>query len=197
MRYFKWGVARLILEPEVCPDIIPIWIDGTQNVMHESRRWPRFVPRAGHQIGIWFGGNVGGEEEQEKGSNSGTVFHELRQRWRDLVQKSEDTMLVSGDGTRASATVLSTGVILSETLKYGEEAVKLREECTMEVRNAVLKVRRMTGLPDEDPKYGLVETVMREEGKGGKGGVGDDDDDDDDKEKREGKMEDGSWVRDT
>ena len=50
----------------------------------------------------------------------------------------------------------------------------------MRVREAVLKVRRQRGLPDEDPKVGLMETYRCE-------GTG----------KREGKMDDGSWVKDT
>lgn len=50
----------------------------------------------------------------------------------------------------------------------------------MRVREAVLKVRRQRGLPDEDPKIGLMETYRCE-------GTG----------KREGEMDDGSWVKDT
>ena len=179
MRYFKWGVARLILEPEMCPDIIPIWIDGTQHVMHESRGFPRFLPRPGSHISVLFGGNVGGEATDD----NATVFHELRQRWQQLVERYEKSL---GDGTA----VISMGV-LSDELKYGDEAVRLREECTRQVRNEVLKVRRMTGLPDEDPKWGLVQT-SREEGDSSSdssrsSGVG----------HAEGRMEDGSWVKDT
>jgi monolysocardiolipin acyltransferase len=48
------------------------------------------------------------------------------------------------------------------------------------VREEVLKVRRSTGLPDEDPKGSLVET-WREEGS---------------MDKPEGKMRDGSVVED-
>lgn len=163
MRYFRWGVARLILEPDVCPDIVPMWIEGNNEIMHEDRAAPRWLPRVGKRCGVWFGENVGGESE-------GNVFHELRERWRRLVEE---------DGRKRKAgQELDLGT-LSEELKYGHEAVKLREECTMRVRGAVLKVRRDCGLPDEDPKEGLVET-WREEGC-----------------KREGRMEDGSLVKDT
>ena len=160
MRYFKWGVARLILEPDVCPDIIPLWIDGNDQIMHEARNWPRFVPRMGKKCAVWFGDNVGGDGD--------TIFHELRERWRNLVQENQ----------RRGAGSLEVGV-LNDELKYGSEAVALREECTRHVRRAVLKVRRLSGLPDEDPKAGLVET-WKEEG-----------------ERLEGKMEDGSFVKDT
>ena len=162
MRYFKWGVARLILEPDVCPDIVPMWIEGNNEIMHENRAAPRWLPRVGKRCGVWFGENVGGE-------NGGNVFHEMRERWRRLVEE---------DRLRAkTGEELEVGV-LSEKLRFGPEAVRLREECTMQVRGAVLKVRRERGLPDEDPKEGLVETWRAE------GGM------------TEGRMNDGSLVKD-
>lgn len=163
MRYFKWGVARLILEPDACPDIVPMWIEGHNEIMHENRAAPRWLPRVGKRCGVWFGENVGGESE-------GNVFHELRERWRSLVEDDRRR--------RKGGPELEVGV-LSEELKYGPEAVKLREECTMRVRGAVLRVRRERGLPDEDPKEGLVETWRAEGGS------------------REGQMDDGSLVKDT
>ncbi len=166
MRYFKWGVARLILEPDECPDVVPMWIEGHDAIMHEGRAAPRWAPRVGKRCGVWFGGNVGGEE-----SGEGNAFRELRERWRGLVEEDR--------GRRAEGgRELGVGE-LSEELKYGVEAVRLREECTMRVRGAVLKVRRERGLPDEDPKEGLVETWRAEGGK------------------REGQMDDGSLVKDT
>ena len=159
MRYFRWGIARLILEPEECPDIIPMWIEGNNEIMPEDRVAPRWVPRIGKKCGVWFGENVGGEREG--------VFRELRQKWRALV---EDNKRKGGGG-------LEVGV-LNDELKYGKEAVALREECTRHVRGEVLRVRRMSGLADEDPKEGLVETWREEGGK------------------REGRMDDRSLVKD-
>ena len=159
MRYFKWGVARLILEPDVCPDIVPVWIEGNDHIMHESRGFPKFLPRINKKCGVWFGQNVGGDTE--------SIFHELRRKWRNLVEEN----------LRNGKEPLELG-ILNEELQFGKEAVRLREECARQVRKAVLKVRHARGLPDEDPKSGLLETSRKE-------GV-----------KREGKMEDGSWVKD-
>ncbi|KAG8531421.1 uncharacterized protein KY384_003050 [Bacidia gigantensis] len=159
MRYFKWGVARLILEPDVCPDLVPMWIEGNDQIMHETRKWPRFIPRIGKQCGVWIGENVGGEKE--------TVFHELRERWQKLKL----------DSTQRSGEQLDVGN-LNDELKYGQEAVELREECARQVRKAVLDVRRKRGLPDEDPKAGLVETWREEGGKA------------------EGRMKDDSIVKD-
>lgn len=144
-----------------------MWIEGNNEVMHENRAAPRWLPRVGKRCGVWFGGNVGGESE-------GNVFHELRERWRRLVEDDRR----KGKGKGEAGAEMEVGV-LSEDLKYGAEAVKLREECTMKVRGAVLRVRRERGLPDEDPKEGLVETWRAEGGK------------------REGQMDDGSLVKDT
>ena len=162
MRYFKWGIARLILEPDECPDIVPMWIEGNEQIMHEDRAWPRFVPRLGKHLGIWFGDNVGGDKE--------SGFTELRREWRKLEEQAR---------ARRSGSETDEEIgLLSEELKYGKAAMELRMECARRVRREVLRVRRMRGLPDEDPKEGLVET-WRSEGR-----------------KLEGKMEDGSWQKD-
>ena len=117
---------------------------------------------------------MGGEESSE---SEGNVFRELRARWRVLVEDERRGRREKKGGGEGEEEELAVGV-LSEELKYGSEAVKLREECTMRVRGAVLKVRRERGLPDEDPKEGLVETWRAEGGK------------------REGQMDDGSLVKD-
>ncbi|KAL1964445.1 hypothetical protein VTN77DRAFT_7003 [Rasamsonia byssochlamydoides] len=160
MRYFKWGVSRLILEPPECPDVVPIWIEGTDEVMHESRQFPRFLPRPFKKISVTFGKKVDTE----------AVFGDLRRRWHELKAKAE-----KADPSLADAPL----GVLNEDLMYGQEAVELRKECTRKVRDLVLEVRRSRGLPDEDPKASLVDTWMKEG------------------PKREGKMKDESWVRDT
>ncbi|KAK5157181.1 hypothetical protein LTR04_005501 [Oleoguttula sp. CCFEE 6159] len=158
MRYFKWGVARLILESEPCPDVVPMWIEGPDQIMHEAREWPRFVPRPLRNVSVTFGEKVDMDE----------IFGDLRARWRGLNRAEP-----AAHGLELSE--------LTDAMKYGPEAVALRKECTMRVRGEILKVRRKRGLPDEDPKAGLVDTWRVEGSKG----------------KREGKMDDGSWVKDT
>jgi monolysocardiolipin acyltransferase len=146
LRYFKWGVSRLILESEPLPEIIPIFIDGNQEVMHESRKWPRFIPRAGKNIRIAFGEKVDGEK----------IFGDLRQRWQRLVRLQNEALLRRGEVAEWKMGELTEG------LKYGSEAVALRKEVTNRIRQEVLKVRRSLGYPDEDPKQGLVETWIEE-----------------------------------
>jgi monolysocardiolipin acyltransferase len=146
LRYFKWGVSRLILESEPLPEIVPMFIDGQQDVMHESREFPRFVPRIGKNIRIAFGEKLDGEK----------VFGELRAKWKNLVQLQREALIRKG-----VALELEMGE-LTEGLKHSKEAQAIREEVTFRIRQEVLKVRRSLGLPDEDHKQGLVETWIEE-----------------------------------
>ncbi|TGO16938.1 hypothetical protein BTUL_0022g00390 [Botrytis tulipae] len=163
LRYFKWGVSRLILESEPLPEIVPIFIDGNQDIMHESREFPRFLPRVGRNVRIAFGESVDGER----------IFGDLRLRWQKLVQLQKEALRRKGLDDNIEMGELTEG------LKYYKEAVALREEVTIRVRQEVLKVRRSLGYEDEDPKQGLVETWISEGRSDGK------------------KKKDGSWVGDT
>jgi len=111
------------------------------------------------------------------------VFGPFRQRWRDLVSKAEQKRLHSQDAGHVSeddAANGQLGEVHDHELRYGAEAEQLRKDVTLVVREEVLRLRRSTGLPDEDPKCSLVET-WREEGSW---------------EKTEGRMKDGSVVKD-
>ncbi|KAI0530129.1 acyltransferase [Xylaria digitata] len=144
MRYFKWGVSRMILESEPMPDVLPIFIDGTQHMMPEDRGWPRFLPRFGVKFRIAFGELV----ETEK------VFGDLRARWQELVKQEESKSKIPR--------VLGE---LSDELKYGRRAVELRIEVARRVREEVLKVRRSLGyLHEEPPGFELADTWRREPG---------------------------------
>lgn len=157
MRYFKWGVARLILESEPAPDVVPVFLDGTQRAMPEDRGFPRFLPRAGLRLRVAFGERVDAER----------VFGDLRARWRDLVRR---TATGTGKGKVAAlqqaiegAAAASSGDdYLTDELKYGREAVELRVECARRVRDEVAKLRRRLGYPDEEPGYELAETWARD-----------------------------------
>lgn len=159
MRYFKWGVSRLILEADTVPDLVPMWIEGFDQVMHESRTFPRFIPRGNIDISVSFGEKVDMEAR----------FGDLRSKWAQLVAR------VQAKGGQSN----ELGVIRDQELMSGAEAVKLREECTMRVREEVLKIRRSRGYVDEDPKCGLMETWAIEG------------------QETEGRMADGSIVKDT
>ncbi|KAI2470622.1 hypothetical protein F4781DRAFT_390019 [Annulohypoxylon bovei var. microspora] len=140
LRYFKWGVSRLILESEPMPDVVPMFVDGAQRLMPEDRAFPRFLPRFPTKFRVAFGDLLDAE----------STFGDLRARWRDLVRRHR------GPGK------LATGELTDE-LKYGKEAVDLRIEVARRVRDEVLKVRRSLGYPDDDePGFELAETWARE-----------------------------------
>ena len=146
MRYFKWGAARLILESEPCPDVVPMWIEGPEQVMHETRGFPRSVPRPFQRISVTFGERLDVDR----------TFGDLRDRWRRLK---------ADDEKRAGGPRLDMGV-LTDRLQHADEAVALRKECIQRVRGAVLELRKQRGLADEDPKAGLAETYRVEGGRG-------------------------------
>ncbi|CAD6505374.1 BgTH12-00865 [Blumeria graminis f. sp. triticale] len=142
LRYFKWGISRLILESEPLPEVVPIFIDGNQNIMHENREFPEFLPRIGKRVTIAFGETIDGER----------IFGDLRHKWKQLVQQQKEELQRKGLETKWELGYLN------EELKYGGEAVAIRKEVTLRVRNEVLKVRRNLGYPDEDPSLSLPET---------------------------------------
>lgn len=77
LRYFKWGVSRLILESEPAPEFVPMFIHGTQNIMPEDREFPRFLPRIGQRIRVMIG----------KPADSESLFGHYRTAWKRLVEK--------------------------------------------------------------------------------------------------------------
>ncbi|KAL5114909.1 Lyso-phosphatidylcholine acyltransferase [Pleosporales sp. CAS-2024a] len=156
MRYFKWGVSRLILESEPMPDVVPIFIEGFDHIMHETREFPRFIPRPFNNVRVTFGEKLDTE----------AVFGDLRQRWQQMRAQEAKA------GAR-----LEVGV-LNDALKYSDEAVSIRKECTRRMRQAVLDLRRRRGYPEDDPKNSLADTWLREG------------------RHREGRKEDGSITKD-
>ncbi|MBW0487838.1 hypothetical protein O181_027553 [Austropuccinia psidii MF-1] len=50
---FKWGISRLVLESQLEPIILPIWLQGFDRVMPEKQPFPRsFIPRFNQTISI-------------------------------------------------------------------------------------------------------------------------------------------------
>jgi monolysocardiolipin acyltransferase len=153
-RYFKWGVARLIHEAEPAPDVVPVFIDGTQHVMHEERTFQRFLPRAGRRIRVAFGDTLDVER----------AFGDLRVRWRVLVAR---TTRAGGAAPTAVGSVGgvvgggedAVGELADDELKYGVEARAIRTEVARRMRDEVLKVRAsLGGYPEPEPAFALAET---------------------------------------
>ncbi|KAK6341209.1 hypothetical protein TWF696_008295 [Orbilia brochopaga] len=134
MRYFKWGIARYILELPSPPIVLPMFHSGIQNVMHEKRRFPRFLPRPGNEIAITFGEPL-------------PVHHwdDVRRRWREV--RAACAAIGGREGERL--------------LREGDEAVKLRVEVAAMVREEVEKLRVRSGWPPSDAESALAETYRR------------------------------------
>ncbi|KOS18417.1 Lysophosphatidylcholine acyltransferase [Escovopsis weberi] len=80
LRYFKWGVSRLILESEPAPEFIPMFIHGTQDIMPEERGFPRFLPRVGNRVRVVIG----------EPTDADRLFGRYRAAWRKLVENTAD-----------------------------------------------------------------------------------------------------------
>ncbi|KAL2137161.1 hypothetical protein VTI74DRAFT_7708 [Chaetomium olivicolor] len=145
LRYFKWGLARLILESDPVPDVLPMFIDGTQRVMSEDRGFPRFLPRIGKTVRVAFG-----EVLDYEG-----VFGDLKKRWDRLVQREQQKRM-NGGGKGVVLTL--PGELESEELRVGKEAQEIRIEVARRMREEILKVRAQLGFPEPDPKFALAET---------------------------------------
>ncbi|KAI1479002.1 hypothetical protein F4774DRAFT_383707 [Daldinia eschscholtzii] len=143
MRYFKWGISRMILESEPMPDVLPMFIDGPQRVMPEDRGFPRFLPRFPVKFRVAFGELLDTEKK----------FGDLRAQWQELVREERNKMKMLAMGE------------LTDELKYGREAVNLRIEVARRVREEVAKVRRSMGYQEEEPGFELAETWAQEPNK--------------------------------
>ncbi|KAH8837412.1 hypothetical protein MCOR27_008338 [Pyricularia oryzae] len=153
LRYFKWGVARLVLEsgPEP-PDVVPMFIDGTDRVMHEDRGFPRFLPRVGRRVRVVFGEPL----------DFDLAFGDLKRKWDALVASAADAAASRAAPSRWRVAFPAETV----DLEHGEEARAIRVEVTRRIRDEVLKLRHGLGYPDQDPEMGLAETWAREPGVG-------------------------------
>jgi monolysocardiolipin acyltransferase len=166
LRYFKWGLARLILESDPAPDVLPMFIDGTQRVMPEDRGFPRFLPRVGKTVRVAFGEVL----DYEK------TFGDLKRRWEGLVARELERVAagrvngnggVKKDGENGRMVVpgtkqgelLPVGELATDELKYGKEAQEIRIEVARRMRDEILKLRRsLGGYPEPDPAFALAET---------------------------------------
>jgi monolysocardiolipin acyltransferase len=174
LRYFKWGLARLILESDPAPDVLPMFIDGTQRVMPEDRTFPRFLPRVGKTIKVAFGEVLDYER----------TFGDLRRRWEGLVERERlrvagaAVAAAGGDGNGGvvvrrrgqiqeageNGMMLPPGELPTDELKYGKEAQEIRIEVALRMREEILKVRKSLGdYPQPEPAFGLAETWRLDE----------------------------------
>lgn len=134
LRYFKWGISRLILESDPTPAFLPIFIDGTQHLMPEDRSFPRFLPRIFKRIRVVFGDEV----------DVRRVFGDQIDRWNEIKHRVRPDNPAEGDAQAM------------------REAVGIQIEVARRARDEVMKVRKSLGYPDDDEALGRAETWARE-----------------------------------
>ncbi|KAI8715609.1 Tafazzin family protein [Fusarium sp. LHS14.1] len=109
LRYFKWGVSRLILESDPAPEFIPMFVHGTQHIMAEDRGFPRFLPRIGNKVRIVIG----------EPTDVDQVFGHQRAAWKKLVEKGDPELLRDSPEARE--------LRVSVAKRVRDEVEKLRE----------------------------------------------------------------------
>lgn len=132
MRYFKWGVARLVLEATRAPIVMPIFAYGFEKIAPEnaaSEGIKRWLPsNLGAEVHITFGDPI--DDEKIEG---------YRAKWRKLVKRFADPKNPND---------------MPERLRSGKEAQALRSDIAADLRDAVLAIRETTGhFRPEDPRF--------------------------------------------
>lgn len=83
LRYFKWGVSRLVLESDPAPAFIPMFIHGTQAIIPEDRGWPRWLPRGGNRVQVVIG----------EPTHVDSLFGRQRAAWKRLAGRVDPELL--------------------------------------------------------------------------------------------------------
>lgn len=132
MRYFKWGVSRMILEATVPPIVVPIFTTGFEKVASEED--------AGTGLKRYVPANIGAEIKVTVGDPvDDSTIEQYRKEWTDLVDKYHDP---------------KNPADLSEELKYGKEAQDLRSRLAAELRANLARIRHEDcHLEEEDPRF--------------------------------------------
>ncbi|KAK6457207.1 uncharacterized protein RJT20DRAFT_37861 [Scheffersomyces xylosifermentans] len=143
MRYFKWGVSRLILESTRAPVVVPVFSFGFEKIAPEDS--------AERGIERWLPDNIGAEVHISIGEAfSDEKIEMYRQKWRDLCKKFIDPKEPHE---------------MPEELRNGEKAQNLRSQLAAELREAVLSIRNSMAYfrPEEakfkDPKFWREYTI--------------------------------------
>lgn len=135
VRYFKWGVSRIILETATLtgeqPIVVPLFIEGFDQVMHESRTWPRFLPRLFKRVRCTYGQPI-----------DEAAIQPYIERWRVLSEAAYK---------RADRQITTDSEDMPEELMDGSEAEAIRRDLTKVLRDAVGKLRTDAGYPAEHP----------------------------------------------
>ncbi|VEU20675.1 DEKNAAC101542 [Brettanomyces naardenensis] len=135
MRFFRWGTARMILEPTVAPVIVPIFSDGFEKIKPEKLEDTMFDFFTFYNRGSKVTVNIGKPLDSQ-------VIESFRDEWKRLCDKYHDV----GDFSR-----------MTDELKFGEEARKLRSKVSAYLREQVARLRIENGFSEEDPRFSNIQ----------------------------------------
>jgi len=137
---FKWGVGRIIMETNVPPLIIPMWLTGFDKLMPEHRPFPyKYLPKMGIQLGVTFGHPIPPDKTlnalhklKRSSSPPGVVKNSLR----DSGPPSRSTLHVRG---WMEGAIVQAGGDLPEREGAGRCAQmdKIRSDVTAIIQRAV------------------------------------------------------------
>ncbi|GEQ66594.1 hypothetical protein JCM33374_g257 [Metschnikowia sp. JCM 33374] len=123
MRYFKWGVARLILESTRVPVVVPVYSYGFEKIVPEdsqSEGIKRWLPHnIGAEIHVTFGDAISDER-----------LESYRREWRKLCETYTDPKNPQD---------------LSPELMHGKKAQNLRSRLAADLREHVSAIREGLG----------------------------------------------------
>ncbi|KIJ70447.1 hypothetical protein HYDPIDRAFT_77501 [Hydnomerulius pinastri MD-312] len=106
---FKWGVGRIVMETNVPPLIIPMWLTGFDKLMPEHRPFPyKYFPKMGIKLGVAFGDPIPSEKltaalsvlRRDRGSSTHTEqMDQVRSEVTAIIQRAVENLgrKVSGD----------------------------------------------------------------------------------------------------
>lgn len=128
MKYFKWGVSRLVLEAKKPPIVLPIYGDGLQSVFPEDK--PKKALGYEKYVNVRY--KVGNQVDESQ-------IRDFRHQWHELAEKFD------------------TSGYVPEELQNGQEARQLRSKVAFFLRQEMLKLRSSMGFSDETLDFGLAE----------------------------------------
>ncbi|KAH3688475.1 hypothetical protein WICPIJ_000538 [Wickerhamomyces pijperi] len=130
MRYFRWGVSRMVLEATRQPIIVPIFSHGFESIAPESEKKTfkeRYLPaNFGATVKVFIGEPVSDE-----------IIQKYRAEWLALVEKFNR-------GAKD----------LNDKLMFDKKVQDLRSRLSSELRRHVLAIREATGeFAPEDVRF--------------------------------------------
>lgn len=134
MRYFHWGVSRLILESTKSPIVLPIYSTGFEKIVPEMRRASKFSDFLPKNLGSEINVTIGEPIDMDD-------IDYFRAEWNSLIEKNNS--FLNND--------------LNDELKTGKDAQNLRSQIASFLRSKVLDIRHnQRNLPKEDNRFSSV-----------------------------------------